>query len=280
VLLRSKYQSVKMLSLVGIVIQLPQIFTDTVRLSLKKIINETQNPWRNPCSRTDEKDCTGSLFTLSRCSLFFFFSRQTARHGSSRFFRNAFQRDSRLSRVVCLRADSRGKITRGMGDKVHDGTTGAIRSCPLPFRTHNAPRAAQGKFNGRRWTRKPLFCTLIPAYTRDRILHIPYVHRTCRKGGLGKGGSKKHSCAFPAPGNTVNVNSMSYGDARKMEEHAVKISVRRGPPRVWVQMYNARKKVAHARGGVVPLRLPANLISVSLCLPDALTPTQRDYFRR
>ncbi|EGI60627.1 hypothetical protein G5I_11187 [Acromyrmex echinatior] len=37
---------------------------------------------------------------------------------------------------------------------------------------------------------------------------------------MGVGGSKKHSRAFPAPGNTVNVNSMSYGEARKMEEHA------------------------------------------------------------
>ncbi|TGZ37377.1 Uncharacterized protein DBV15_08082 [Temnothorax longispinosus] len=40
------------------------------------------------------------------------------------------------------------------------------------------------------------------------------------QGRIGYRGSKKHSRAFPAPDNTVNVNSMSYGDARKMEEHA------------------------------------------------------------
>ncbi|KYN22175.1 hypothetical protein ALC57_05452, partial [Trachymyrmex cornetzi] len=40
------------------------------------------------------------------------------------------------------------------------------------------------------------------------------------------GGSKKHSRAFPAPGNTVNVNSMSYREARKMEERGPPLSAR------------------------------------------------------
>lgn len=100
-------------------------------------------------------------------------------------------------------------------------TTGAIRSCPLPFRTHNAPRVAQGKFSGRRENR-----CFVRLYRRTRETES-YVrirrYVRYRTGRIGRG-SKKHSPArFPAPDNTVNVNSMSYGDARKMEEHAVKM---------------------------------------------------------
>lgn len=71
------------------------------------------------------------------CSLVDLFSesmsnRQTVCHSSSRFFQNAFQRSSRQSRAITLWVHNREKITRGMGTRIHDGTTGAIHSCRHP----------------------------------------------------------------------------------------------------------------------------------------------------
>ena len=133
---------------------------------------------RISCSRTNEKDSLSPalmLFTLSCCPRFFIFyffflsmsNRQTVRH-RSRFFQNAFHSAIR----GCRAPFASGQATEGRSRKARGttrcrtGTTEAIRSCPLPFRTHNAPRAAQGKFSGRRENR-----CFVRLYRRDGGVH-------------------------------------------------------------------------------------------------------------
>jgi len=94
-------------------------------------------------------------------------NRQTVRH-RSRFFQNAFHSAIR----GCRAPFASGQATEGRSRKARGttrcrtGTTEAIRSCPLPFRTHNAPRAAQGKFSGRRENR-----CFVRLYRRDGGVH-------------------------------------------------------------------------------------------------------------
>ncbi|KAL0122730.1 hypothetical protein PUN28_007432 [Cardiocondyla obscurior] len=79
-----------------------------------------------------------SLFTLPRCPLFFesMSNRQT----------DAAIRGCRAPFAPGKATEGRSRVARGT--RCTTGTTGAIHSCLLPFRTHNAPRKngrARGK---------------------------------------------------------------------------------------------------------------------------------------
>lgn len=95
-----------------------------------------------------------SFFLPRPCPLFFQKVCQIGRRRVTEalgFFQNAFQQDSRLLRAVTLWAGNNntgGRVggRKEPGDEMHDRNDPQL---PLPFRTHNAPRAAQGKFSGR-----------------------------------------------------------------------------------------------------------------------------------
>lgn len=142
------------------------------------------------------KGIAPARYSRSRVVLFFSKSmsnRQTARHRSSRFFKTLFSAIRGCRAPFTSGQATEGRSREARGDKVHDGTTGAIHSCPLPFRTHNAPRVAQGKFSGRRENR--CFVRLYRR-TRETGSYISVYVDTYGIGQVGQGrGSKKHSPA-------------------------------------------------------------------------------------
>jgi len=88
-------------------------------------------------ARVPTKGIALARYSHSRVVLSFFFfksmsNRQTARHGSSRFFRNAFQRDSRLSRVVCSGQTAERRSREAWGTRCTTGRQGRFAVARYP----------------------------------------------------------------------------------------------------------------------------------------------------
>lgn len=101
------------LSLDGITIQLSRIPTGTMLVRRwKKSSMKRETNGRIP---VPTKGIAPARYSrLSRCPFLSKVCQIGGRHVTEAFvfFQNAFQRDSRLSRAICLRAGNRGKITR------------------------------------------------------------------------------------------------------------------------------------------------------------------------
>lgn len=141
---------------------------------------------RSLAERIAPARCVRAFPPLSLSTSLFFFqenvTQAAARHRSSRFFQNAFQRA--FPRLSHGSVAAGGKITRsraGTRRNAHAATRQERSALLLPpFRTHNAPRAAQGKFSRRRENR-----CFIRLYRRTRERLDLYVRNVAYCTALG-----------------------------------------------------------------------------------------------